>query len=175
MNEIPQRSDLNQQVYDELHRLACSKMSREFLYSTLQSTALVHEAWLKLGADEQPRWESKNHFFGAASEAMRRVLVDRARKRKTRRHGGELTRVNVENLDQLGASWDADDRLLIVNDVLDQLAVDHPRKAELVKLRFFFGMPLEEIAKVLGISVSTAQRWWAFSKAWLFVKLEEGE
>ena len=83
--------------------------------------------------------------------------------------------VEVENLDELGACRDADDRLLIINDVLDQLAVDHPRKAELVKLRFFFGLPLEEIAKVLGISVSTADRWWAFSKAWLFVKLHEGD
>jgi len=149
-------------------------MSRECIYSTLQSTALVNEAWLRLGGDKQPNWRNRAHFFAAAAEAMRRILIDRARKRKRKRHGGNLRRVEVENLDALHDRPDADDQLLLINEALEKLALRDPRKAELVKLRFFFGLSLEESAKSLNISPSTAQRWWTYSRTWLFREISDG-
>ena len=161
-------SEFYELVYEELRQLAQAKMSREYVYSTLQSTALVHEAWLRLGGDEQPQWRDRAHFFAAAAEAMRRILIDRARKRKRERHGGELQRVALENLDALKDRADADDQLLLINEALEKLEALDPRKAQLVKLRFFFGLSVEETARSLDITPRTALRWWNFSRSWLY-------
>jgi len=153
-------------IYDELRTLAAQKMSREACQHTLQPTALVHEAWLRLGADQQPTWQNRAHFFGAAAEAMRRILISRARRRHARRHGGGQENLNVDDFDI--ASPDGDDQLLAVNDALEKFAAKEPQKAELVKLRYFAGLTHEEAAQTLGISEPTAKRWWIFSRAWLF-------
>jgi RNA polymerase sigma factor (TIGR02999 family) len=167
----PQAADqLLPLVYDELRRLAAQKMARESAGQTLQPTALVHEAWLRLGGDQQPTWQNRAHFFGAAAEAMRRILIDRARRRQAMRHGGGQERINVDDL-ELAAATDDDDRLLAVHDALDKLTAQDPRKAELVKLRYFAGMTIEEAALVLGVSEPTAKRWWAFARTWLFQEI----
>lgn len=158
------------QVYDELHKLAVSKMAREAVGQTLQPTALVHEAWIRLGADQQPAWNDQEHFFATAAETMRRILIDRARSRHAQRHGGGLVRLNVDEL-ELAANSD-DDQVLAVNDALEKLARVEPQKAELVKLRYFAGLTLEEAAEALGISTPTAKRWWAFARAWLFREMQ---
>jgi RNA polymerase sigma factor (TIGR02999 family) len=154
-------------VYDELHRIAAWRMAGESAGQTLQPTALVHEAWLRLGGDEQPAWQNRAHFFGAAAEAMRRILIDRARRRRGIRHGGGLTRVHIDDLD-LVPSVEDDDQLLAVHEALDKLATEDPPKAELVKLRYFAGMTIEEAAMALGISEPTAKRWWTFARTWLY-------
>jgi RNA polymerase sigma factor (TIGR02999 family) len=157
-------------VYDELRQIAAAKMARESSGQTLQPTALVHEAWLRLGGDEQPTWQNRAHFFGAAAEAMRRILIDRARHRRALRHGGGQERVDVDDLELAGGSED-DDRLLAVHDALDKLAAQDPRKAELVKLRYFAGMTIEEAALALGVSEPTAKRWWTFARTWLYQEI----
>jgi len=159
-------------VYDELRRLAASKLALEAPGQTLQPTALVHEAWMRLVGDRNPSFKDRTHFFCAAAEAMRHILIDRARQKKTKRHGGEYRRVDFEDLD-LAAST-ADDQLLAVNEALDKLALEHPVQADLVKLRYFAGLTNEEVSEVLGISVSTVKNYWAFSRAWLLneIKLE---
>ena len=153
-------------VYDELRKLAAQKMAREAPGQTLQATALVHEAWLRLGGDQQPEWQNRAHFFAAAAEAMRRILIDNARRKKAMRHGGQVERVNLDSLD-LAASMD-DDQVLALHEALDRLAVHDTAKAELVKLRFFAGLTMEQVAKVLGISERTAKRHWAYARAWLY-------
>lgn len=153
-------------VYGELRKLAASKMANESLDQTLQPTALVHEAWLRLVGDTNPKFYGRAHFFGAAAEAMRRILIDKARRKRAVRHGGNQQRVDFEGLEV--AAPDDDDQLLAINDALDKLAVQHPREAELVKLRYFVGMTLEESAEVLGISDRTADNYWAHARAWLF-------
>jgi RNA polymerase sigma factor (TIGR02999 family) len=157
-------------VYGELRQLAAAKMARESAAMTLQPTALVHEAWLRLGGDRQAGWENRAHFFGAAAEAMRRILNDRARRRHARRHGGGQERVNIDDIDVAGAGK-ADDMLLAVHEALDRFAAVEPKKAELVKLRYFVGLTIEEAASALGISEPTAKRWWAFARAWLFQEI----
>ncbi len=157
-------------VYEELRRLAAQRMAHEAPGQTLQATALVHEAWLKLvGPGPQP-WNSRGHFFGAAAEAMRRILIDRARKRKRERHGHGLRRVDLSHVDV--AITADDDTLLLVNEALDKLALEAPDKLELVKLRFFAGLSIPEAACALGISESSAKRHWAFARAWLFTELK---
>lgn len=153
-------------VYNELRRLAENKMAREAPGQTLQSTALVHEAWMRLVGDGNPQFENRAHFFGAAAEAMRRILIDRARRRKTVRHGGGYVRVNLE--EDLLANPENDEQLLAVNDAIEKLAAQRPVQAKVVKLRYFAGMTNEEISEVLGISVSTVKNYWVFSRAWLF-------
>lgn len=153
-------------VYDELRKLAAHKMARERPGQTLQATALVHEAWLNMGG-ENPQWQNRAHFFGAAAEAMRRILIDRARWKLAARHGGGQERVNVEDI-EIAAPSDNEDELLAVHGALDQLAAEDPEKAELVKLRFFAGLTLEEAGAVMGISERTAKRHWAYAKAWLY-------
>jgi RNA polymerase sigma factor (TIGR02999 family) len=155
-------------VYDELRRLAAHKMAGEAPGQTLQPTALVHEAWLRLGGDDQPTWQNRAHFFAAAAEAMRRILIDRARRRQAIRHGGGLERMNVDDLDLATSCATADDQLLAVHEALDRLAAEHPRKAELVKLRYFVGLTIEEAAETLGVAAPTAKRDWAFARAWLY-------
>src|SRR5882672_4932501 len=135
-------------VYEELRGMAASKMAREAQGQTLQPTALVHEAWMRLVASKNPKFENRAHFFSAAAEAMRRILIDRARRKLTQRHGGGRERVSLE--EQELSAPDADQQLLAVHDVLDKLAMKHPAQAEVVKLRYFAGLTNEEIAQVLG-------------------------
>jgi RNA polymerase sigma factor (TIGR02999 family) len=156
-------------VYDELRRLAASKLAREPAGLTLQATALVHEAWLRLGGEAQPRWENRAHFFAAAAEAMRRILIDSARRRRASRHGGGQARVDIDAPGlRIEDTGQADDEMLAVHESLDRLAAHDARKAALVKLRYFAGLTLEEAAEVLKIAVPTAKRDWAYARAWLF-------
>jgi RNA polymerase sigma factor (TIGR02999 family) len=158
-------------VYDELRRLAASKLAYEAPGQTLQPTALVHEAWLRLVGGNTPSFKDREHFFRASAEAMRRILIDRARRKKTRRHGGEFQRVDLDGFDL--AAPVVDDQLLAVNEALDKFASEHPIQAELVKLRYFAGLTNEEVSEVLGISVSTAKNYWTFSRAWLLNEIEQ--
>jgi RNA polymerase sigma factor (TIGR02999 family) len=157
-------------VYDELRRLAAAKMSRERPDQTLQPTALVHEAWLRLVGNENQQWNGRAHFFGAAAEAMRRILVENARRKSAARHGGGQVRLDIQEIELSAAR--VDDELLAVHEALDRLAVSHKPKAELVKLRYFAGLTTEEAAQAVGISVPTADRWWNYSRAWLFEEIE---
>ncbi len=157
-------------VYEELRILAAARMAREKPGQTLQATALVHEAWLRLaGAEEQKAWNSRGHFFAAAAEAMRRILVDRARQKARIRHGGELQRVDLEHVNL--ATEDEDETLLAMNDALEALARESPQKAEIVKLRYFAGLENQEIAGALGTSLSTVERSWAYARSWLHREL----
>jgi RNA polymerase sigma factor (TIGR02999 family) len=156
-------------VYGELRQLAAAKMAREAAGQTLQPTALVHEAWLRLGGEAQPSWQNRRHFFGAAAEAMRRILIERARRRATVRHGAGQERVDADSL-ELAAEAPAEE-LLAVNDALEKLAAIDPRRAELVKLRYFAGFSIEDAAQTLDISLTTANRWWVFARAWLYDEL----
>lgn len=160
-------------VYQELRKLAASKMSRESAAHTLQPTALVHEAWLRLGGEAQPNWQNRAHFFGAAAEAMRRILIDRARKRRARRHGGGQIRADADEIDRVAEVKQNDDELLAVHEVLDQFAAEEPRKAELVKLRFFADLTLQEAAAAMDIPEGTAKRWWTISRARLYQLCQE--
>lgn len=159
-------------VYAELRQLAVWQMSSEVPGHTLQPTALVHEAWLRLGGEENRRWNDRRHFVAAAAEAMRRILIDRARKRGRVRHGGEMVRVDFESVD-LAATSD-DDTLLRLNDAIEKLAAHAPDKAELVKLRYFAGLSVAEAAEALGIAPATARRHWAYARAWLHAELRSG-
>ena len=161
-------------VYGELRKLAAAKMARESANQTLQPTALVHEAWLRLGGSAQPDWQNRAHFFAAAAEAMRRILIDRARRRQAVRHGGELVRTTADALEFQPAVSTADDaELLDVHEALDALARLDARKAELVKQCYFVGLTLKEAAMVLGISEPTARRDWSYARAWLFNEIKQ--
>ncbi len=156
-------------VYDELRRLAAAKLAHEAPGQTLQPTALVHEAWLRLGGDAQTQWANRAHFFAAAAEGMRRILIDHARSKAAVRHGGDLAKVSASATGfDVAAPSEDDEELLLVNEALDALAAHDARKAELVKQKYFAGLTLEEAADVLGISVRTAKRDWAYARAWLF-------
>ena len=155
-------------VYEELRRLAASKLSREAAGHTLQPTALVHEAWLRLGGEEQPSWANRRHFFAAAAECMRRILIDHARRKHAARRGAGVAPVRADATGFDLAAPEADAELLLVNDALDALARHDARKAELVKLKYFGGLTLEEAADTLAISHRTAKRDWAYARAWLF-------
>ena len=152
-------------IYEELRRLAAAKMAFESPDHTLQPTALVHEAWLRMTGDENRRWNDRAHFFAAAAEAMRRILVDNARRKRAQRHGGGQLRVEMPEI--ACAIAENDDQVLAVNEALEKFAVLDKQKAELVKLRYFVGMTIEEAAEVLGISAATAKRHWAYARAWL--------
>jgi RNA polymerase sigma factor (TIGR02999 family) len=159
-------------VYDELRRLAAQRLAQEKPGQTLQATALVHEAYLRLVDVEQAQhWNSRGHFFAAAAEAMRRILVESARKRRSDKRGGQMRRLDFEAAQSL-AEPPADD-LLAVDEALGQLAQEDPVKAELVKLRCFAGLSHQEAAEALGISRATADRYWAYAKSWLYCKLYE--
>jgi RNA polymerase sigma factor (TIGR02999 family) len=162
-------------VYDELRRLAACRLANEKPGQTLQATALVHEAWLKLaGGEAKPRWNDRTHFFAAAAEAMRRILVDNARRKRCVRHGGELERVDLAEI-QVPVPVKDETELLAVHEALDELAKLDARKAELVKLRFFVGLNFAEAAEVLGVSEPTVKRDWAFARAWLYRRCGSGE
>jgi RNA polymerase sigma factor (TIGR02999 family) len=164
-------------IYDELRRLAAHQLAHEKPGQTLQATALVHEAWLRLTGSEQgaeePKWEGRKHFFSAAAEAMRRILVDNARRKKRLKHGGGLERVDLATV-ELAEPMPADD-LLALDEALTQLAALEPSAAELVKLRFFAGLTHAQAAEYLGLSRSTADRTWLFARAWLFSRVRMGE
>jgi RNA polymerase sigma factor (TIGR02999 family) len=158
-------------VYDELRKLAAQKLAQEKPGQTLQATALVHEAYLRLvGPDDARGWDSRGHFFAAAAEAMRRILVDNARRKRTGKHGGTHRRLDYEQLDVESPPPRED--LLALDDALAALAAEDPTKAELVKLRYFAGLSIEEAARSLGISPATAKRYWVYARAWLFRAIE---
>jgi RNA polymerase sigma factor (TIGR02999 family) len=155
-------------VYDELRRLAAQKLAKEKPGQTLQATALVHEAYLRLvDAKQAQHWHSRRHFFGAAAEAMRRILIDRARRKLAARHGGGAKHVAADEI-EIAAPEHKDDEVLAVHEALDALAAHDARKAELVKLRYFAGLTIDEAAEILGISAPTAKRDWTYARAWLF-------
>jgi RNA polymerase sigma factor (TIGR02999 family) len=157
-------------VYGELRKLAASKMAGETPNQTLQPTALVHEAWMRLVGETNPKFDGRAHFFAAAAEAMRRILIDNARRKKALRHGGDQQRVELEGVEV--AAPGGDDELLAVNEALDKLAAQNKVEAELVKLRYFVGMTLEEAAQVLNISARTADTYWAHARAWLYREIK---
>jgi len=156
-------------VYAELRRMAASKMAREAPNQTLQPTALVHEAWLRLTGDENRKWEGRNHFFAAAAESMRRILIDKARSKAAVKHGGGMQRVDLEKVTL--ASETEDTQLLAINDALEELAQERPQCAEVVKLKYFVGMTDKECGEVLGLAERTVKRYWAFAKASLYDQL----
>ena len=153
-------------VYEELRKLAAARMANEAAGHTLQPTALVHEAWLRLtGNEPNMQFANRAHFFAAAAEAMRRILIDRARRKSADKRGGGWERINLDNVD---IAADAnDDTLLLINESLEKLAKEEPQAAEIVKLRFFAGLTLEEAGQLLGFTERTAKRHWAFARAWL--------
>jgi RNA polymerase sigma factor (TIGR02999 family) len=158
-------------VYEELRRLAAQRLAHEKPGQTLQPTALVHEAYLRLvDSGHEERWDHRGHFFAAAAEAMRRILVDRARRKQTARHGGGRRRVPLREHHRF---TDSPDDLLDLDEALTRFAAEEPAKAELVKLRFFAGLSMAESAAARGISVATAERWWAYARTWLFSELRE--
>ena len=159
-------------VYDELRKLASAKMAHEAAGHTLQPTALVHEAWLRLGGDAAPSFQNRAHFFGAAAEAMRRILIERARRRLAAKRGGGAVEVDLDEI-EIPSPLADDDQLLAVNEALEKFAALDPRKAELVKLRYFVGMSFDEAATALGIAVPTAKQWWAYARSWLTVELRD--
>ena len=183
MNEVTQILDRLQQgdpnaanellplVYEELRKLAAHRMAAIPPGQTLQATALVHEAYLRLVGSEPQEWNSRGHFFSAAAEAMRRILVERARQKASQKRGGGFRRVDFEHLDVAVA---ADDELVLaLNDALARYAEKDPQGAELIKLRFFVGMPNQDAAALLGIPERTAKRTWAFARAWLYHEMQK--
>ncbi|MGC9943673.1 MAG: sigma-70 family RNA polymerase sigma factor [Verrucomicrobiota bacterium] len=156
-------------VYEELRRLAAARMVNEAPGNTLHPTALVHVAWLRLVGSSRGDWNSRGHFFGAAAEAMRRILVERARKKARVRHGGQLERVELDHVRL--AARDNDDTILAIDEALEKLAARSPQKAEVVKLRYFVGLEHAEIAEALGVSEPTVRRHWAYARSWLYAEL----
>jgi RNA polymerase sigma factor (TIGR02999 family) len=152
-------------VYSELRRMAAQQMGSQ-PNQTLQPTALVHEAWLRLGGEHLRGGQSRAHFFATAATVMRSILVDRARRRKAQRHGGGQVRVSLSDVD-IPDGTTSDDQILAVHEVLEKLAAEYPQHAELVKLRYFAGLSVKEAADVLGVSEPTVHRWWALARAWL--------
>ncbi|HXC34302.1 MAG TPA: sigma-70 family RNA polymerase sigma factor [Candidatus Acidoferrales bacterium] len=157
-------------VYEELRKLAASKMANEQPNQTLQPTALVHEAWLRLTGNENVKWNGRAHFFGAAAEAMRRILIDNARRKQAARHGGGKQWVDIQDIEIVAPA--KEDELLAINEALEDLGTVDKLKAELVKLHYFVGLTMEDCANVLGISVPTARRWWNYARAWLYQKIQ---
>jgi RNA polymerase sigma factor (TIGR02999 family) len=158
-------------VYGELRKLAASKMALESPNQTLQPTALVHEAWLRLVGNDNPQFVNRAHFFAAAAEAMRRILIDNARRKRALRHGGGQQRVDLEAVSEIAATGD-DDQLLAVNVALDKLAATNVVQAEVVKLRYFVGMTNVEAAQALGLSERTVKNYWNHARAWLFHEIK---
>jgi RNA polymerase sigma factor (TIGR02999 family) len=159
-------------VYEELRKLAAARMANEAAGHTLQPTALVHEAWLRLaGNDAQVQFANRAHFFAAAAEAMRRILIERARRKGAGKRGGNWQRIDLDKVD-IAAEAD-DDTLLLVNEALEKLANEDAKAAEVAKLRLFGGLTLEEAAQVLGVTDRTADRYWAFARVWLFDEIRQ--
>ena len=172
MHSSQSAEELLPQVYAELRQLAAQRMAGESPGQTLQATALVHEAYLRLVGDEPQTWENRGHFFAAAAEAMRRILVENARHKQRERHGGQLQRVALEEL-RVGLESPPDE-LLHLDETLEELGKSDVQAAELVKLHCFAGLSIEQAAEILGISPRTAYRDWAYARAWLFKSIERG-
>jgi len=153
-------------VYEELRRLAAARMAHEASGHTLQATALVHEAWVRLTGGADQRWENRAHFFAAASEAMRRILIENARRKARIKHGGNLVRLEIEGLDLMAAS--SDEMILLVDEALERFQVEDPEKGKIVVMKFFGGLTNQEVAETLGVTERTVERQWAYAKAWLF-------
>ncbi len=161
-------------IYDELRKLAAQKLAHESSGQTLQATALVHEAYLRLvGNEDARRWDTRGHFFAAAAEAMRRILIENARRKRSLKGGGEWRRENLDGIEP--ATSERDDELLALDEALQRFAAVDANKAELVQLRYFGALTTEQAARVLGISVATAERHWAYAKAWLHCEITRGE
>jgi len=160
-------------VYKELRNLATARMLQEAAGHTLQPTALVHEAWLRLAADTRQNWKSRAYFFAAAAEAMRRILVEHARRKARLKYGGGQERLNIEDLELSDVA--PDDKILLVNDALEGLEQSHPERAKVVVMKFFAGMTNKEVAETLGIGERTVDRHWLCAKTWLFQKLQANE
>ena len=159
-------------VYDELRVLAAAKLAHERAGHTLQPTALVHEAWLRLGGEAQPEWQNRRHFFAAAAEAMRRVLITNARRRHAARRGAAAPHVPLDGTGFEISAPVPDDDLIRLHEALDRLAAEDSRKAELVKLRYFVGLSIKDAAEILGISKRSADREWAYARAWLGTEMQ---
>lgn len=170
--DVQAASEILPLVYGSLRDLAAAKMQREAPGQTLQPTALVHEAWMRLGGDQQPNWRNRAHFFAAAAEAMRRILIENARRRQAQRHGGGWQRTGADDAALHLVAPENDAQMLLLHDALSALERQDPRKAELVKHRYFTGMELEEAAEVMGISKRTANREWLYARAWLFNEIK---
>jgi len=153
-------------VYEELRGLAAARMARELAGQTLQPTALVHEAWMRLVGDGDRTWQNRAHFFGAAAEAMRRILIENARRKSRLKHGGGQARLNVEDLEL--AETTPDDKVLLINEALERLKAQDPERAQIVVLKFFGGLTNQEVAESLNLAERTVDRQWAYAKAWLF-------
>jgi RNA polymerase sigma factor (TIGR02999 family) len=170
------QAELVATVYDELRKLAGARMAHEYGAQTLQGTALVHEAWLRLGGDQQPQWANRAQFFAAAAEAMRRILIERARRRRAVRHGGDMQRVDWEalNWEQVDGATAAanDDQIVALHEALEKLAAEDPTSAELIKLRYFTGLSVAEAADLLQMPGRSAERRLAFARAWLSQEIE---
>jgi RNA polymerase sigma factor (TIGR02999 family) len=173
MGDPAAASQLLPLVYDELRKLAAQKLAHEAPGQTLQPTALVHEAYLRL-VDGAPvgDWDGRRHFFAAAAEAMRRILIDRARHKQTGKAGGGRQRLDLDDIDPAALEEDNSDRLLVLDEALRQFELEDPRKAELIKLRFFAGLTAEQAAAALGVSTSTAEKDWAYARSWLRVTMD---
>jgi RNA polymerase sigma factor (TIGR02999 family) len=153
-------------VYDELRRHAAARMAHEAAGQTLQPTALVHEAWLRLVGNNDRSWQNRAHFFGAAAEAMRRILIENARRKSCLKRGGDQVRLDIENLEL--AATTPEDKVLLIDEALEQLQARDPEKARVVVLKFFGGYTNEEVAESLGVTERTVERHWAYAKTWLF-------
>ena len=164
-------NDLLPLVYDELRRLAAARMAQEAAGHTLQPTALVHEAWLRLVGDGGRSWQNRAHFFGAAAEAMRRILIERARRKARLKRGGRQVLLDIADFDVAEAM--PDEKILLVNEVLEEFEAEDPEKARLVLLKFFAGLTNEQVAEILNVNERTVRRQWEFAKAWLFDRISE--
>ena len=158
-------------VYNDLRRMAAARMASEAEGQTLQPTALVHEAWMRIFGNGDRRWQNRGHFFGEATEAMRRILIERARRKSRLKHGQGWVRLDIEGLPLVEAT--PDDKVLLINEALENLKAEDPQRAEVVVMKFFGGLTNQEVAKILGVAERTIERQWAFAKAWLFQNIRE--
>ena len=158
-------------VYEQLRRLAAARLAQEAPGQTLQATALVHESWLRLVTDHDQQWENRAHFFGAAAEAMRRIMIENARRKSRLKRGGDLLRIDIADIGL--AETTPDDKILMINEALDALQEVYPELARLVVMKFFAGLTNEEAAETLGVAERTVRRQWAFAKAWLLHRIQE--
>jgi len=158
-------------VYEDLRRLAAARMAGESASQTLQPTALVHEAWLRLFGDGGRRWQNRGHFFGEAAEAMRRILIERARRKSRLKHGGGWMRLEFDGLSLAAA--EPDEKVLMINEALERLEAEDPARAKIVVMKFFGGLTNREAAEILGVAERTVERQWAYAKAWLMQSIRE--